>query len=52
MQLTVYKKKKATKPRRRQRLALRRPLKGTSQVFSETYKVGTECLGVNANGEV
>lgn len=47
--------KKGRKPRRaRQFGAPRRVLRarGTSQVFSETYKAGTECAGINAQGEV
>lgn len=54
MQLTVYKKKKTSKPRkvrRSRQYRTRRPT-STSQVFSETYKVGEECLGVNSAGEV
>jgi len=51
------KKKYTRRPRRVARKSrqyapkrLRRPAQ--SQVFSETYKAGTECAGVNAQGEV
>lgn len=56
MQLTVYKKKKVSKRKVRRARQYRgyRPRRTvrTSQVFSETYKCGTECGGVNANGEI
>lgn len=48
-----YAKKKSMPKRRRQYGGRRpRPTGGQSQVFSETYKASTECLGVNALGEV
>lgn len=57
--MPLYKKKRSTKKprmarRRRQFRGYRsrRPNTNTSQVFSETYKCGTECLGVNSSGEI
>lgn len=50
----VQRKRKAA-PRRRQYTGYRgRPTggRGQSQVFSETYKVSTECAGINSLGEV
>lgn len=48
------KAKKAAKGRKRQFTGYtkKRSTNRQSQVFSETYKAGTECQGVNAQGEV
>lgn len=47
--------RKSKKPMKKKNKGVRRAKKGdtnTTQVFSETYKCGTECAGVTLDGEM